>query len=78
MVILRFIMQSQNLINSSWRPAFGELEHWKLAGSVLLLSVGVAVLVNVMRQVLFKRKDELPVVFHLVPILIKRSLEGHS
>ncbi|KEQ61264.1 uncharacterized protein M437DRAFT_67228 [Aureobasidium melanogenum CBS 110374] len=64
-------MQSQYLTNSSWRLALGELEleleHWKLAILVLLLSVGVVVLVNVMRQVHFKYKDEPPIVFHWFP-----------
>ncbi|KAG9690494.1 hypothetical protein KCU95_g12247, partial [Aureobasidium melanogenum] len=60
-------MQSQHLIDSNWRLALGELEHWKLASLVLLFSVGVAVLVNVMQQVLLKKKNEPPVVFHWFP-----------
>ncbi|KAG9584970.1 14-alpha sterol demethylase Cyp51B, partial [Aureobasidium melanogenum] len=62
-------MQSQNQLNSSWRLALGELEHWKLASLALLLSIGVAVLVNAMRQVLFQKKDEPPVVFHWFPFI---------
>lgn len=60
-------MQSQHLIDSNWRLALGELEHWKLASLVLLFSVGVAVLVNVMQQVLLKKKNEPPAVFHWFP-----------
>lgn len=62
-------MPFQDLINPSWRLALGQLEHWKLASLVLLLFVGVAVLVNVMQQVLFKTKDEPPVVFHWLPFV---------
>lgn len=49
--------------------AVSTLDHLKLASLVLLLFVGVAVLVNVMQQVLFKTKDKPPVVFHWFPFI---------
>lgn len=61
-------MNSLRSYGAIWqRPSQSEL--WRLAGMMILASVMIAILLNVLRQVLLKRTDEPPVVFHWLPFI---------